>query len=234
MNAPGNSSFQLAAALSVGLHVAVLVLPGPAGASLTAGTSPAPRLSARLLAPPASAAPTPPARAPMPRLAAAQPPGVVTRPPAPALAAPSAVAAASATPLAASAPALTAEPTAAPAGPPAAGAPAITAAASRATDSEAAADVPPEHRADYLNNPKPNYPKFARDRGQQGRVLLAVHVGADGRPLTVRLERSSGFPLLDAAAQEAVERWRFVPARRGQTPVEAWAQVPIAFGLAQP
>lgn len=233
MNAPETASFQLAAALSVGLHVAVLVLPGPAGASLTAGTPPAPRLSARLLTPPASAAPTPPARAPTPRLAAARPPGVVTHPPVPAHAAPSPVPAASATPMATSTPTSNTEPTVEPAAPAAAVAPAITA-ASRAPDSEAAVDVPPEHRADYLDNPKPHYPKFARDRGQQGRVLLAVRVGADGRPLTVRLERSSGFPLLDAAAQEAVERWRFVPARRGQTPVEAWAQVPIAFGLAPP
>lgn len=240
MNARGNSGFQVAVALSAALHLAVLVLPGPAGASLISGTPPAPRLSARLLASPSvSAAPALPANAPTPRLAVARPSGIAPHPPMPRLAAPSVAPTASAAPAAASA--SSTEPAAppAPAAPPVEGTLPTVAAASQAGigqagDSEAAFDVPPEHRADYLDNAKPSYPKFARDRGQQGRVLLAVRVGVDGRPLTVRLERSSGYPLLDAAAQDAVERWRFVPARRGQTPVEAWAQVPIAFGLAQP
>ena len=36
---------------------------------------------------------------------------------------------------------------------------------------------------------------------------------------------------LDRAAQEAVTRWRFVPARRGDVAVEAWVLVPIVFKL---
>lgn len=120
---------------------------------------------------------------------------------------------------------------AAPSSPPAA---APTEGASATAAAAEIEEVPPHHLAAYLNNPKPVYPKFARDRGQQGRVLLAVHVGSDGRPLAVKLAASSGFPLLDNAARDAVAGWRFVPARRGQTAVDAWAQVPIAFGLDRP
>ena len=42
------------------------------------------------------------------------------------------------------------------------------------------------------------------------------------------LERS---PRLDNAAQDAVWRWKFVPARRGDEAVSAWVLVPITFNL---
>jgi protein TonB len=82
-----------------------------------------------------------------------------------------------------------------------------------------------------LNNPKPPYPLAARRRGAQGRVVLSVHVGADGASEEVRLKRSSGHAVLDGAALQTVQRWRFVPARRGDTPVESWVDVPILFRL---
>ena len=36
---------------------------------------------------------------------------------------------------------------------------------------------------------------------------------------------------LDEAARNAVQRWKFVPARRGDEPVSAWVIVPISFVL---
>ncbi|MEW6332344.1 MAG: energy transducer TonB [Pseudomonadota bacterium] len=87
------------------------------------------------------------------------------------------------------------------------------------------------HDVAALNNPKPPYPLAARRRGAQGRVLLSVHVGADGASEEVRLKRSSGHAVLDGAALQTVQRWRFVPARRGDTPVESWVDVPILFRL---
>ncbi len=95
----------------------------------------------------------------------------------------------------------------------------------------APAYVPPSSQAAYLNNPKPVYPHAARRRGMQGTVLLSVRVGAEGRALGVALKESSGFALLDRAAQEAVAAWRFVPASRAGRPVEASVEVPIRFAL---
>jgi len=89
----------------------------------------------------------------------------------------------------------------------------------------------PRFDAAYLANPRPAYPPVSRQLGEQGKVILRVRVGADGSPRRVELERSSGYPRLDRAAREAVERWRFVPARRGDTPVEATVLVPVAFSL---
>jgi protein TonB len=85
--------------------------------------------------------------------------------------------------------------------------------------------------AAYLNNPQPRYPITARRRGEQGTVMLKVLVTREGSAGSVSVETSSGSTSLDQAALEAVKRWRFVPARRGMQPVEAWHLVPIVFRL---
>ena len=85
--------------------------------------------------------------------------------------------------------------------------------------------------ADYLKNPKPAYPPASRRLGEEGKVVLRVHVSAEGRPTAVELKGSSGFARLDAAARAAVEQWRFVPARRGDEAIAAWVLVPIVFSL---
>ncbi|MBL8405933.1 MAG: energy transducer TonB [Dechloromonas sp.] len=85
--------------------------------------------------------------------------------------------------------------------------------------------------ADYLHNPKPVYPALSRRLSEEGKVLLKVRVSAQGAALEVVVSKSSGFPRLDAAAVAAVERWRFVPARRGDEPVDSSVVVPIAFAL---
>jgi len=85
--------------------------------------------------------------------------------------------------------------------------------------------------ADYLDNPKPVYPSFSRRAGEEGTVSLRVRVGVEGRALAVEVARSSGFPRLDEAARDAVSRWRFVPARRGDNAVDSWVLVPVSFQL---
>jgi protein TonB len=100
--------------------------------------------------------------------------------------------------------------------------------------SEAAGSEPLiESRYDVatLNNPKPPYPLAARRHGAQGRVILSVQVSASGTSNEVLLKRSSGHAVLDNAALQTVRHWRFVPAHRGDTPVESWVDVPIIFRL---
>ncbi|CAM3368507.1 energy transducer TonB [Pseudomonas floridensis] len=90
----------------------------------------------------------------------------------------------------------------------------------------------PIGRAGYLNNPPPVYPPAAARRHQQGTTLLRVHVLASGRPDQVEVAQSSGVPALDDAAKAAVRQWSFTPAKRGETPVDGWVNVPLAFTLA--
>jgi protein TonB len=77
----------------------------------------------------------------------------------------------------------------------------------------------------------PAYPEIARRRGEQGRVLLRVAVSPAGLPVNVSVAESSGFSILDSAAVNAVEQWRFVPATRAGAPVAATAEVPLRFRL---
>ncbi len=85
--------------------------------------------------------------------------------------------------------------------------------------------------ADYLQNPKPVYPPMSRRLGEEGKVVVRVRVSVQGLPLVVEVSKSSGFPRLDDAARAAVERWRFVPAKQGNEPVEASVLVPLNFTL---
>ncbi|HRQ48425.1 MAG TPA: energy transducer TonB [Rhodocyclaceae bacterium] len=87
--------------------------------------------------------------------------------------------------------------------------------------------------AAYLRNPAPAYPSASRRRGEEGKVVLRVQVTADGRPDRVEIVQASGHPRLDRAALEAVQRWRFEPAREGNTAVDSWIRVPIVFRLEQ-
>jgi protein TonB len=54
---------------------------------------------------------------------------------------------------------------------------------------------------------------------------------ANGRVGAIRVEQSAGHPDLDQAAAEAIERWRFEPARRGNQPVAVWLRMPVKFVL---
>ncbi|MGJ0485176.1 MAG: TonB family protein [Methylomicrobium sp.] len=87
------------------------------------------------------------------------------------------------------------------------------------------------YRANYKSNPKPEYPRMAKSRGWQGKVLLRVQVTADGHSAGVQVQQSSGHDLLDEAAVEAVKSWTFIPAKRGETPVASTVTVPIQFKL---
>ncbi len=90
---------------------------------------------------------------------------------------------------------------------------------------------PPHFDVAYLNNPRPAYPPQARRMGLEGLVILRVQVSAQGLPEQVVLAQTSGIPLLDEAAQRAVQGWKFVPARRGDTPIAHVVDVPLRFQL---
>lgn len=89
----------------------------------------------------------------------------------------------------------------------------------------------PVFNAAYLQNPKPAYPSLSRRLGEEGKVLLKVRVTPDGRAATVDIEKSSDSERFDHAAREAVKHWRFIPAKRGDEPIEATVIVPIVFRL---
>lgn len=90
---------------------------------------------------------------------------------------------------------------------------------------------PPRFDMAYLSNPQPSYPAMSKKLHEQGTVVLRVQVSATGEALTVDVAQSSGYERLDDAARRAVRKWKFVPSRRGDTPVDGVAMVPMVFSL---
>jgi len=84
---------------------------------------------------------------------------------------------------------------------------------------------------EYLYNPPPGYPPRARRMGMEGEVLIRTRVLRNGRCDELELVQSSGYALLDRAAMEAIRKWRFRPALRGDEQVSSRIEIPVRFRL---
>ena len=83
----------------------------------------------------------------------------------------------------------------------------------------------------YAENPKPLYPREARNKGFQGEVVLKVEVLSNGLVGQVEVKKSSGHEILDLSALSAVKHWKFFPAKRGESTISFWVNIPIKFQL---
>lgn len=131
-------------------------------------------------------------------------------------------------------PVSTTEPAPIVAPPPAATAPAPAPASPVAAVAVAAAPARvelPSSDAAYLNNPRPSYPALSRRLGEQGKVVVRVLIGVDGKAQQAEIRSSSGYDRLDQAALATVRSWRYVPGARGGVPEAMWFNVPINFVL---
>ncbi|MGC2047182.1 MAG: energy transducer TonB [Gallionella sp.] len=77
----------------------------------------------------------------------------------------------------------------------------------------------------------PSYPLQSMRLNEQGRVMLRVEMGEDGRVHSAEVKSSSGFRRLDEAAVVAVKSWRCNPAVRNGVAVPAVALQPFVFIL---
>jgi protein TonB len=81
-----------------------------------------------------------------------------------------------------------------------------------------------------LHNPDPEYPEAARRVGCQGTVVLWLVVLPDGSPARIRVVRSVGMGM-DEAAVSTVKTWRFQPSTRNRQPVAVMINVEVNFRL---
>jgi protein TonB len=95
----------------------------------------------------------------------------------------------------------------------------------------AGADHPPSIDITYKNQHPPHYPMSAVLAHHRGRVVLAVFVDAQSRVSKVEVEKSSGYPELDAAAAAAAEDWRFAAGVKGGEPCASVVLVPVTFSM---
>ncbi len=77
----------------------------------------------------------------------------------------------------------------------------------------------------------PVYPRASRRAGEAGTVVLRINIAASGAVTATAVAVSSGFERLDAAAQKAVQQWRFTPGTVDGVPTAMPLQVPIRFEL---
>ena len=91
--------------------------------------------------------------------------------------------------------------------------------------------IEPSSSANYLNNPKPDYPPLSQRMGEEGTVRIRVFVLKNGRAQEASVQKSSGYPRLDAAALKAALSWRYVPGTLGGEARDMWVITPISFKL---
>ena len=92
---------------------------------------------------------------------------------------------------------------------------------------QAKIDAPPRPR----HSIKPDYPKGARQRGEQGDVVVELSINKYGEVDAVSVVGSCGFQELDDAAVAAAKKARFTPAKSGDSAVASTARLKLTFKL---
>jgi len=87
-------------------------------------------------------------------------------------------------------------------------------------------DIKPPVRTEYV---APVYPALAQQAKIQGTVVLEIVIGPTGAVTDTRVLRQN--PLLDAAALDAVRKWKYTPTLLNGAPVPVIMTVTLTFDL---
>lgn len=74
-------------------------------------------------------------------------------------------------------------------------------------------------------NPRPQYDREERRRGDQGEIAFVAYISKEGYPTKFRMMKSTGFRNLDAKTLAALKKWRFYPGQEG------WVELPFRWDL---
>lgn len=80
-------------------------------------------------------------------------------------------------------------------------------------------------------NPQPTYPRFAREKEWEGKVIVRVLLRTDGTVERAELKSPSPYETLNNAALEKAREWTFTPAKQRGRPVRVWVNIPFTFTL---
>jgi len=75
------------------------------------------------------------------------------------------------------------------------------------------------------------YPKKAIRKGWEGQTVVAAEVLPDGSVGKTALAKSSGHEVLDNAAQNAIETWKFGTESEKDEAVPQYVDIPVTFKL---
>ena len=83
----------------------------------------------------------------------------------------------------------------------------------------------------YMDYFQPNYPSDERLAGHEGRVVVRVLIGTDGRVKDVQQVSAASTAFFEATRKQALAKWRFKPGTRDGEAVEAWHTMAVRFVL---
>ncbi len=92
-----------------------------------------------------------------------------------------------------------------------------------------------KEKVSVITNPKyryrvpPDYPQRALDLRQEGVVIVHAKVLENGKVGALKIERSSGYILLDTATLSALKKWEFEPSYRDGKAEVSWVEIPVRF-----
>jgi protein TonB len=77
------------------------------------------------------------------------------------------------------------------------------------------------------------YPSMLRDAQIGGSVVVWLFIDTEGRVENSKVQTSSGYPMLDAAALDVANTMRFTPAYNRDQKVPVWVSIPITFRVTE-
>jgi protein TonB len=83
----------------------------------------------------------------------------------------------------------------------------------------------------YANAFQPTYPAAERRAGNEGRVVVRVLIGTDGRVKQVEKVSAASDAFFEVTERQALNKWRFKPATRDGVPQESWQILSVSFRL---
>jgi periplasmic protein TonB len=83
----------------------------------------------------------------------------------------------------------------------------------------------------YRDVLQPEYPPGLIRQEIEGSVILRVLVGTDGRVKAVEPLRFDDAGFLEVTRDQALRKWRFLPATRDGAPVESWREMTVRFQI---
>lgn len=100
------------------------------------------------------------------------------------------------------------------------------------TDSQSASIPKLKAKAIYRTKAtQPVYPRLARKRGQQGKVIVEVWIDEEGNQTKRFIATSSGFSSLDNAAIKTIAKWKFGASIENGQAIAHRIQIPVKFKL---
>lgn len=83
----------------------------------------------------------------------------------------------------------------------------------------------------YANRFQPRYPAGLLSKNIEGKAVLKILIGADGRVRQANVVSATHEDFGTAAVEQAMKSWRFKPATRDGKPVEDWQTLTIRFNI---